>query len=1246
MSLTCNPALPLLALLAAAGPILVPWRPAAAGAARERGQGKGAWRELGIPWAALGLAGMGLLAPALALPTGIPSPAAALAAVPPWQQGAAPVAAAMAATAAMAAQDSGAARGNPLLRDVTYQIQPWLLYARRELRAGRLPVWNPHQFAGSPFWANGQSAPLFPLHLLFTVLPLQLGFVLLPWLRLVIGGCGAWMLARELDLGPLAALLAAITFALSGMPVSFELFPMGNALALVPWVLWAVERLAAAGAVRPGDLAGSSAGEAVVGGAGARSVAGAAAATGGPRAVARAMLPAVAVLAAAAGLQLLGGHPETAAHTALLSLIYLAVRGGARPLAAWLGWAAGWLGATAVAAAQLLPLALILPQTARWQEATGGVEPPLGLLLQQPLRLVLPELYGHPARGTWWGPFNYSATAVYAGALALPLAMAGLARAFRPRPAAPPGAGGPSRSAAGPARDRRWLALAVTSGFAFAAAYHWPVLRDLLAALPVLGRAAHHRLLFGVELGVALLAGAGCDEWLAGRGRGILAGAAAAAALLAAAWALHRAAWAAHGLLAVEAAWTAAVAAAATLLALSLRLDRGWRFRLAPLLPALALCDLLAAHGAINPGLPLERLYPPTGAVRFLARQPGRVAGVGEALRPNAAMVYGLYDPRGDDPVKLARYEAVYRRFAAGDPVYFQPVSRWSSSWLDRLAVRWVVAGPDEAAPAAGWRLAYAGADARVYERPTALPLVRWAPAAGPPATLAGQVAMPEPVARRTTEAKAAAEASSGASGGTGFQAAALAVLRREPGRWSIAWSAAQPRLLVVAESCAPGWLAWVDGRPQPVEAAAGALLGVRLGPGAGRVDLRYRPPGLFAGSAVSAAALLALVAVPITGRRLRTGPGRQRAGPGPRAATSTSADLSAASGPPVRSRPDDAGGSGTGPAGRDGGASGPGRGRGITVRPTMEGDLPGLSALFASRFGHPFPPEEWVWKYRQLPGEARSLVAVDPRGAVLAHGGALRLAARWRGGEGGIWQLVDFAGGRGGGSLRPALVGLGQKLLADLPGEADAPWIFGFPSERHFRLGERSFGYRPLAVLQPLAGTLPEGPAAAESLLWSGDSCGDWAEGIWERCGVHGVRRSAAFLNWRYFARPHRYYRFYRLQQGGASGLAVFAFVGEEAWATEIWLPPAGEWYSAMLAVAADLRAAGLRTWRFWPPPPPLSSGAAEDAGVGDLLRRLGALPDGEPRFVGCRGAAHGKVDPVAAAAGFFYAMGDYDLA
>jgi hypothetical protein len=348
-----------------------------------------------------------------------------------------------------------------------------------------------------------------------------------------------------------------------------------------------------------------------------------------------------------------------------------------------------------------------------------------------------------------------------------------------------------------------------------------------------------------------------------------------------------------------------------------------------------------------------------------------------------------------------------------------------------------------------------------------------------------------------------------------------------------------------------------------------------------------------------------------------------------------------------------------------------------ISLRPTEPGDLPGLSALFESRFGHPLAPEEWTWKYRQLPGEARSMVAVRAVRAVeaptavhavgavgadaaagageevVAHAGALRLPARWRGGQGGIWQLVDFVGRAAGRGLRPALVELGERLLADLPGDGDVPWLFGFPSARHFRLGERVFGYRPLLTIAQLSGPLPAPPSQPavsiagvadggnpgnDTGLWSGDSCGDWAEAVWESCAVAGVRRSAAFLNWRYWARPHRYYRFYRLRQRGVEGLAVFAFVGEEAWATELWLPPAGEWYSPMLAIAADLRTAGLRSWRFWPPP-----GNLDAAG---LLTRLGIHPDGGPRFVGCRGAAPARVDPVAAAGGFYYAMGDHDLA
>lgn len=718
--MTINPALPVLVALGLAGLL---W--GLAGRPR---------RELGLAWGALALAGIALLAPALSLPTGIPSPAAALAGLPPWQT-------------------AGTPGGNPLLRDVTFQIQPWLLFLRHELRAGRLPFWNPYQFAGAPFWANGQSAPLFPLHLLFVVLPLQLGFVLLPWLRLVTAGCGVWGLGRELGLSPPAALLAALTFALSGMLVSFLLFPMGNALALVPWVLWAVER-----------IAGGRGGWAALG--------------------------------LAAGLQLLAGHPETAVHTALLSALYLLVRGAG--FRVWLRLVAGWAVAGCLAAVQLLPLALILFETSRWRHFIAARRyPPFSLLLEQPLRLVLPQLYGHPADGTWWGPFNYSATAVYAGALALPLAAAGLARCRG---------------------DRRWLAVAVLLAFSFVAAYQWPGMRDLLAALPIVGRAVHHRLIFGVELGLALLAGAGCDRWLEGRGRGLLGGAAAVLLLLAAAWMLHAGDWSARRLTTGQLAWTAGSMVVALLLALSLRLPRERRWAVWPLLPAVALCDLCLAHGAINPGLPLARLYPETPAVRFLQGREGRVAGIGQALRPNATMVYGLRDVRGDDPVKLERYEAVYRTFAPADPVYFRPIERWDAPWLDRLGVRWVVAGPTEPPPLATWRLSSVYKDGRIYERPGALPLVRWEPEGD----------------------------------------AAVRVVRSRPGLWEIDWRAAHPGLLVVAETWDRGWRAESGQSVEPVD---GALLGLRLGPGSGRVTLRYRPSGLLAGAVLSLAGLLILIA-------------------------------------------------------------------------------------------------------------------------------------------------------------------------------------------------------------------------------------------------------------------------------------------------------------------------------------------------------------------------------------------------
>lgn len=309
-----------------------------------------------------------------------------------------------------------------------------------------------------------------------------------------------------------------------------------------------------------------------------------------------------------------------------------------------------------------------------------------------------------------------------------------------------------------------------------------------------------------------------------------------------------------------------------------------------------------------------------------------------------------------------------------------------------------------------------------------------------------------------------------------------------------------------------------------------------------------------------------------------------------------------------------------------------------IRLRFTEPGDLPALSELFSRSFGRALPAAEWEWKYRRLPGRGRSAVAMEEDGWVVAHAGALSLPARWRGGEGRIWQLADFAGDPRGGGLRPPLVELGRWLLAELPAPGEAPWIFGFPSRRHFRLGERVFGYLPLLTFRERVGELaPVAEGAGEGRVRIEISDRPWpgVEGVWQACGGWGVLRTEAFFAWRYWSRPERYYRFYRLFAPGGEGLAVFAFVGTEALAAELWLPPGADWAGALPAVAADLCDSGLRSWRFWPPP---AGSPAERA-----LARLPLSP-GEEVFVGCRGAA-GAPDPRPAAEGFHYSMGDYDV-
>src|ERR1700722_6387420 len=73
------------------------------------------------------------------------------------------------ASALMAGKD--AVLGGP---DTVSQVVPWFQFEAQAFRSGRVPLWNPHYFCGSPFVGNLQSACFYPPHWIIPLLPLAL----------------------------------------------------------------------------------------------------------------------------------------------------------------------------------------------------------------------------------------------------------------------------------------------------------------------------------------------------------------------------------------------------------------------------------------------------------------------------------------------------------------------------------------------------------------------------------------------------------------------------------------------------------------------------------------------------------------------------------------------------------------------------------------------------------------------------------------------------------------------------------------------------------------------------------------------------------------------------------------------------------------------------------------------------------------------------------------------------------------
>jgi hypothetical protein len=203
--------------------------------------------------------------------------------------------------------------------DLATQFVHWRGFGFGEIARGNLPLWNPHIYCGAPFLAGFQSALLYPLNVLYLVLPMAKAINWGIALHAFLGGLFFYLWALKRGLHPLACFLAGAEFIFCA-PCFLHIY--AGHLPNLCTMIWApLLFLAIDGAVEK-----PAAGWCLLG-------------------------------MFAVAMQILAGHIQYTYYTGIAASIYLAMRlyGAPARMKALGCFALFYMGAVSLAAAQILP---------------------------------------------------------------------------------------------------------------------------------------------------------------------------------------------------------------------------------------------------------------------------------------------------------------------------------------------------------------------------------------------------------------------------------------------------------------------------------------------------------------------------------------------------------------------------------------------------------------------------------------------------------------------------------------------------------------------------------------------------------------------------------------------------------------------------------------------------------------------------------------------------------------------------
>ena len=133
-----------------------------------------------------------------------------------------------------------------LWEDFLFQNFPYRFFAATSLARGEFPFWNPYVFGGMPFFADVQTAVLYPFNLVQALFagPNHLSSYLVEFfviLQIFLGGYFTYRFLRSTDIDKTGSLIGALGFAFSGFMITHVIHT--NFISVIIWFPLMLEML-------------------------------------------------------------------------------------------------------------------------------------------------------------------------------------------------------------------------------------------------------------------------------------------------------------------------------------------------------------------------------------------------------------------------------------------------------------------------------------------------------------------------------------------------------------------------------------------------------------------------------------------------------------------------------------------------------------------------------------------------------------------------------------------------------------------------------------------------------------------------------------------------------------------------------------------------------------------------------------------------------------------------------------------